>query len=135
MPQLQLTMHSIQATLTERFYAWEDARKLAERDPEIEVEQDTSTIIYIPEPNSAKRFYSLSGRENDEARGQLAMSILQYRQDIGIDEPSEEYQFMEEQAVDGMSSESLQFSLEGIENDEKKKKKKKALEQSTTPAP
>ncbi|KAI1344617.1 MRP-L47-domain-containing protein [Xylariaceae sp. FL0016] len=35
--EVQKTMRSIKHTLTERFYVWEDARKLAEEDPEIDL--------------------------------------------------------------------------------------------------
>lgn len=33
--QVRKTQKAIMYVLTERYYAWEDARKLAERDPEI----------------------------------------------------------------------------------------------------
>ena len=41
-------MKAIKKTLTERWYAWEDARKIAERDPEIDLGADLESPAYRP---------------------------------------------------------------------------------------
>lgn len=43
---MRKTQNAIKHTLTERFYAWEDARKLAREDPEIEFNENG--INYVP---------------------------------------------------------------------------------------
>lgn len=44
-PQVRKTQAAIKHTLTERFYAWEDARKLAQQDPEINL---SGGPVYTP---------------------------------------------------------------------------------------
>ncbi|KAL1887366.1 54S ribosomal protein L4 mitochondrial [Ceratocystis pirilliformis] len=48
--QVRLTMKRIKATLTERHYVWEDARKVAENDPEINLSGEGDA--YLPAPQS-----------------------------------------------------------------------------------
>jgi hypothetical protein len=45
--QIRETQKAIKHALTERYYSWEDARKLAESDPEIDIEED-GTMRYVP---------------------------------------------------------------------------------------
>jgi large subunit ribosomal protein L47 len=48
--QVQKTMKAIKHALTERYYAWEDARILAEDDPEIEMSSETNPNVYAYTP-------------------------------------------------------------------------------------
>jgi len=45
--QIKETQKAIKHALTERWYAWEDARKLAAADPEIEYTDD-GAVLYTP---------------------------------------------------------------------------------------
>lgn len=40
--QVSKTMKSVKQALTERFYTWEDARQLAENDPEVDLASTTN---------------------------------------------------------------------------------------------
>ncbi|GAP84839.1 putative 50S ribosomal protein l4 protein [Rosellinia necatrix] len=51
--EVRVTMRSIKHALTERWYLWEDARKLAEADPEIDLSNERSPLVlkdYFEEP-------------------------------------------------------------------------------------
>ncbi|KKA27358.1 hypothetical protein TD95_003208 [Thielaviopsis punctulata] len=54
--QVRLTMKRIKATLTERYYLWEDARKTAENDPEINL--SGTGDAYIPAPLSEEDVFA-----------------------------------------------------------------------------
>ena len=41
-------MKNIKWVLTERYYAWEGARKLAQIDPEVSVSEQESSLVYEP---------------------------------------------------------------------------------------
>ena len=47
-PQIRRTQKAIKTALTERWYAWEDARLVAERDPEVDLHTNLETPAYKP---------------------------------------------------------------------------------------
>ena len=47
-PQIRRTQKAIKTALTERWYAWEDARVIAERDPEVDLHTNLETPAYKP---------------------------------------------------------------------------------------
>ena len=49
-------MKAIKAALTERWYSWEDARKLAERDPHVNLSGDLESAAYNPNSNFQVRW-------------------------------------------------------------------------------
>ena len=54
--QVRATMRAIKHVLTERFYAWEDAVKLSETDPEVNLSGDGPAFIpsdYLEEGDAA----------------------------------------------------------------------------------
>jgi hypothetical protein len=46
--QVKRTMNNIKFALTERYYAWEGAQKLAQMDPEVYVDEVKSSVEYDP---------------------------------------------------------------------------------------
>ena len=50
--QVRRTMKAIKQVLTERWYSWEDARKLAEKDAEVDLNADLETPAYRPRKSS-----------------------------------------------------------------------------------
>lgn len=46
--QIRQTQAKIKHTLTERWYAWEDAWKVAEKDPEVNLKADLENPAYQP---------------------------------------------------------------------------------------
>ena len=46
--QVRATQAKIKHTLTERWYAWEDAWKVAEKDPEVDLKGDLDAPAYQP---------------------------------------------------------------------------------------
>ena len=46
--QIRRTQKAIKTALTERWYAWEDARVVAERDPEVDLHTDLESPAYKP---------------------------------------------------------------------------------------
>jgi hypothetical protein len=55
--EVKKTMRNIKFVLTERFYAWEDARKLALTDQEISVDFDNATFNYYWKDNNQDERY------------------------------------------------------------------------------
>ena len=47
-PQIRRTQKAIKTALTERWYAWEDARIVAEKDPEVDLNANLDTAAYKP---------------------------------------------------------------------------------------
>ncbi|KAK3324252.1 mitochondrial 39-S ribosomal protein L47 (MRP-L47)-domain-containing protein [Cercophora scortea] len=68
--QVRITMRGIKHTLTERFNAWEDARKLAETDPEIDLSGGENGTIYTPaeylEEETFDETETLAAEESEE---------------------------------------------------------------------
>lgn len=48
MEQVRYTQRAIKHVLTERWYAWEDARKVAQKDPEINMRARGKEPVYDP---------------------------------------------------------------------------------------
>lgn len=46
--EVKITQRAIKHVLTERWYAWEDARKIAATDPEIDLEPEGGKAAYNP---------------------------------------------------------------------------------------
>ena len=46
--QIRRTQRSIKAALTERWYAWEDAWKIAEEDPDVDLNAEPDTDAFTP---------------------------------------------------------------------------------------
>lgn len=46
--QVKVTQRGIKHVLTERWYAWEDARKIAARDPEVNLAPEEGESAYNP---------------------------------------------------------------------------------------
>jgi len=70
-------MRSIKHALTERWYAWEDARKLAESDPEIDLDNVQSPFTpkdYL-EPESTPE-HALEGAEQNNQTGQAPAAFM-----------------------------------------------------------
>ena len=58
--QVRRTQKAIKTALTERWYAWEDARLVAERDPEVDLHANLETPAYKPKSLFAENSQSPS---------------------------------------------------------------------------
>ena len=67
-------MKSIRQALTERYYTWEDARTLAETDPEVNLESPGNPYTpadYMEEDMEAGEAHEADGKALEEERQQL----------------------------------------------------------------
>ncbi|KAI5251628.1 MRP-L47-domain-containing protein [Aureobasidium subglaciale] len=69
--QVKLTQRAIKHVLTERWYAWEDARMLAEQDPSVNLYPDPGEPSYTPDQDAFEKYEEPQETVSAQQDGQL----------------------------------------------------------------
>ncbi|KAI3318637.1 MRP-L47-domain-containing protein [Xylariaceae sp. AK1471] len=72
--EVRKTMRSIKHALTERWYLWEDARKLAEKDPEVDLSNTQSP--FTPKDYLEEQEIALEGNNQDQPAEQAPSGFM-----------------------------------------------------------
>ncbi|KAI5271773.1 MRP-L47-domain-containing protein [Aureobasidium subglaciale] len=75
--QVKLTQRAIKHVLTERWYAWEDARMLAEQDPSVNLYPDPGERSYTPDQDAFEEYEEPQEVVSAQQDGQLPPSEAQ----------------------------------------------------------
>ncbi|KAL7627433.1 54S ribosomal protein L4 mitochondrial [Parahypoxylon ruwenzoriense] len=128
--QVRRTMKGIKHTLTERFYLWEDARRLAETDPEIDLSSPKRPYLpssYMEETmeKAEESEAALEGQEGQEAQeGQEGREGQGVQEVQGVQEGQEG-----KEAQEGQEGKEVQEVQEGEQEGTQEESKKSGAEE------